>query len=646
MSIRHTKRNRSYDGGCRRSFSEWMDSVLSSGIGRQLLVYLGTIIIVYAFFVLLSFSLNGFELTKDNSSETGSRLLGVLYYFLDPGNLYVEQNSSARFLTPVISLLGMFLLGGLLITTLSNGVEQRISNIKNGLVHYRNIHGHYVVIGFGEISLSLLRDIFEKNGYVPGQKTGGLPKIVILTSQNVEQVRAIIEAGLPDGMSRKVIIYAGNIESREHLEKLNISRAREVFILGEQDEYGRDTKNLEAIRTIHELCADRDRTLKVNVQFDRPSSYSIIKKIELEPSKFLKNRDGKTVIYFRPFNFFENWARLLWGINKKSTYEDLDFKPLDKPGRHVHLIICGFGCMGKALLLEALRICHYPNFNGDTGSDRTEITVIDPEIDRLKTVFLAQYPYLSQIKDININFISGSTEDENIRRMISSCASEPSELTTIAICISDPDTSLATGLSLPDEVYCQEDSDDPDVQVLIRQEIMNSTGFAAILDNEGTRYRNVRSFGMLSEGISHRLLDDTMAMLANATYAIPGFFGGLTDSGKRDGLLAMAADFWYQNSEDLRFSNRYQTEMYGIYARYEHCGTKALSRMEHLRWIAERSVIGYRYAEKKSRVYKTHNLLIPFNRLPEKEMIKDTLVIDMRIKILDLCKKINLTDLM
>ena len=257
------KRNRSYDGGCRRSFSEWMDSVLSSGIGRQLLVYLGTIIIVYAFFVLLSFSLNGFELTKDNSSETGSRLLGVLYYFLDPGNLYVEQNSSARFLTPVISLLGMFLLGGLLITTLSNGVEQRISNIKNGLVHYRNIHGHYVVIGFGEISLSLLRDIFEKNGYVPGQKTGGLPKIVILTSQNVEQVRAIIEAGLPDGMSRKVIIYAGNIESREHLEKLNISRAREVFILGEQDEYGRDTKNLEAIRTIHELCADRDRIREI-----------------------------------------------------------------------------------------------------------------------------------------------------------------------------------------------------------------------------------------------------------------------------------------------------------------------------------------------------------------------------------------------
>lgn len=236
----------------------------------------------------------------------------------------------------------MFLLGGLLITTLSNGVEQRISQIKNGLVRYRNIHGHYVVIGFGEISLSLLRDIFEKNGYVNGQKIGKLPKILKLTNQNVEQVRAIIEAGLPDGMSRKVIIYAGNIESREHLEKLNLSYTREVFILGEQDEYGRDTKNIEAIRTIHELCADRNRILKVNVQFDRPSSYSIIKRIELEPSKFLKNKDGKTVIYFRPFNFFENWARLLWGINKKCSYKDLDFKPLDKPGRHVHLMICGF----------------------------------------------------------------------------------------------------------------------------------------------------------------------------------------------------------------------------------------------------------------------------------------------------------------
>ena len=646
MSIRLKKRNRSCGDGCRRSFSEWLDFVLSSGIGRQLLVYLGTIIIVYAFFVLLSFSLNGFELTKDNGSETGSRLLGVLYYFLDPGNLYVEQNSSARFLTPIISLLGMFLLGGLLITTLSNGVEQRISHIKNGLVRYRNIHGHYVVIGFGEISLSLLRDIFEKNGYANGQKIGKLPKILILTNQNVEQVRAIIEAGLPDGMSRKVIIYAGNIESREHLEKLNLSYAREVFILGEQDEYGRDTKNIEAIRTIHELCADRNRILKVNVQFDRPSSYSIIKRIELEPSKFLKNKDGKTVIYFRPFNFSENWARLLWGINKKSSYKDLDFKPLDKPGRHVHLMICGFGCMGKALLLEALRICHYPNFNEDTGSDRTEITVIDPDIDTLKTVFLAQYSYLSQITDVSINFISGHTEDENIRRMISSCAKDPAELTTIAVCISDPDTSLAVGLSLPDEVYCQEDSTDPDVQVLIRQEIMDSTGFAVILDNENTRYRNVRSFGMLSEGISHILLDDTMAMLANAVYAIPGFLSKLTDTRNWDGLMAMAAEHWHQHSEDMRFANRYQTEMFRIYARYEHCGTRVLSHMEHLRWIAERSIIGYRYGEKKSSVYKTHNLLIPFNRLPDDEKIKDTLVIDTRIKILDLCKKINLADLM
>lgn len=68
--------------------------------------------------------------------------------------------------------------------------------------------------------------------------------------------------------------------------------------------------------------------------------------------------------------------------------------------------------------------------------------------------------------------------------------------------------------------------------------------------------------------------------------------------------------------------------------------------MEHLRWIAERSIIGYRYGEKKSSVYKTHNLLIQFNRLPDDEKIKDTLVIDTRIKILDLCKKINLADLM
>lgn len=115
--------------------------------------------------------------------------------------------------------------------------------------------------------------------------------------------------------------------------------------------------------------------MPVYVQFDRIPSYSNIQKLSLPKDYYCY--DGRTPnIYFRPFSYHENWARQLWSlysIDAGHQYLPLDYRPIRvcqnaggeyiaNSSDYVHLVIVGFNHMGRSLLLEALRICHYANY--------------------------------------------------------------------------------------------------------------------------------------------------------------------------------------------------------------------------------------------------------------------------------------------
>lgn len=622
-----------------RSGMEWFDSILSGGIFKQLGLYVATILIVYALCVLAIWICGDVLYVSQPDSTLGGSMRGVLYYFFDAGNLCHEKSVSAMVLSPIVAFLGMVLLGGLLITTLSNIVERRVENVAKGLVTYRGISDHYVIIGYGEITICLLQDIFKQAETTQAR----LPKVLILTNQDVQKVRAQVQSQLPKYQERNVLFYAGDIESEEHIARLNIDTAREVYVLGEAEEYGRDSKNLECVRIICDLRSKGENTKKVltvNVQFDRPASYSTIKKLNI-PKDYV-SKDGKQVLYFRPFNFYENWARLLWGYYRKNDYDVLDFTPEAKDtsrilckisDRYVHLVIVGFNRMGRALLLEALRICHYPNYDENTGANKTRITVIDTEMDTLLPQFESQYSYIRDIVDVEIDYRKARVEDAEIRAMLEQSAANERELLTVAICLRDPDTSLATGLSLPESLYYTIGEkgivNNDKVRILIRQELQK--GIGAILRADEHKYKHVKIFGMLTEGISHELLDDTAAMWVNANYMDKKIL--------EDANLEKARQLWYQLNEDYRFSNRYQIEMYDIYERYAGCTPPdTLYRMEHLRWCADRRIIGYCFSKTKDTNIKTHPLLVPYDDLPEKEKNKDKEVVGNRKLIEELCK--------
>lgn len=548
----------------------------------------------------------------------------------------------------IIFFMGLVIFNGLLIATINRFMATRAERYKKGANTYKRLKNHYVIIGYGTSCVPIIGNLCHR------KDANATDFFVLLSNQDTEMISRGIQTQLQT-VEDRIIIYSGDMNSFSHLHRLNLNKAKEVFILGESLEPGRDSKNLECAKKVKEIRqqAECGNILKVNMQFDKPVSYSTIKRITI-PMSYYKDDNGRDVIYLRPYNFFENWARLLWGYYHLDCYETLDRGQLNEDGKHVHLVIAGFNEMGVALLLEALRICHYPNYNEATGANKTQITVVDSKMPELLPQFKSQYQHLNQIKDIDIAFKSNRIEDDEIRTLLDNLAEEKGTLLTVAICFSDPDNSLSAALSLPDSLYYKvvngQVVPSKTVQILARQEI--KSGLGDLLDKENTKYANVKIFGTSDKDVNDALLDDKMAIIINAYYHFKYGFSPSKDFFKmveedKDNALKEAAKDWIALNEDKRFANRYQTELYHTFQSYRTLleqKPELLYQTEHLRWCAERSIAGYRDMHElkiKNDSYQLHKLIVPYHDLNEHEKGKDKDVLEIMDIVLKLAKELN-----
>ena len=557
----------------------------------------------------------------------------------------------------LIYFLGVFVFNGLLIATINRFMDTRAERYKEGVNTYKSIGNHYVFVGYGSSCAPIIRNICSRSDTDPSAY------FLILSNQDVSALRRSIQTQLPDADER-IVIYSGDMDSKSQLARLNIEKAKEVYILGEGREAGRDSKNLECAKAVKEIREKypQEKTLHVNLQFDKPSSYSTLKRITI-PDQYYKNSNGDVVVYLRPFNFFENWARLLWGTFGLDEYKTLDQGlmvdhahdgSLVLAQRHVHLVIAGFNEMGEALLFEALRICHYRNYNEATGANKTRITIVDPKIDEILPRFHSQHPYLNQISDIEIEYRANYLEDEGFRESLSQWAGSDDTVLTVAICFSDSDNSLSAALSLPDPLYydIKEGKIVPNstTQILARQEIRS--GLTELLDEENGNYANIKLFGMPEKGFDDTLLNDQMAIIINANYHFKYELGISKDffelaKENPEETFKEAAKSWISLNEDKRFANRYQAEIYRTHQTYrkllEQC-PEILYQTEHMRWCAERSTTGYRDMHEenlKDGVYQFHNLIIPYHDLSDLEKGKDKDVLKNMDKVIELSKSLK-----
>lgn len=661
-------------------FIRFVDRTLQGGIGKQLFVLGFFVLLVYGAFCVWAMcrsELKEWNMDAGQKPDTAtqsasqqkqdederSEMLWIVYnHFIDTGN-QVSAHGTTRVLAILISLVGSVLVGGLLISTISNIMERRVERFRKGLVHYR-MSGHYVIIGADAMLSGLVLQLFRKEPYC---------EIVIQTSKDVEDVRMKLFSRLERKYEKKVLFNYAHRDSREDLERMYIADAKEVFILGDSGElddieYYHDSLNVDCFNLIGQICKDSGRDkkygapLKCNMLFEYQSTYFVFQFTDIAA-------EYKDFVELHPFNFYEIWARkvlvnleadrLLYkrsGCCSVSNIEHEDmgdekihYEPLDRvpimfeSNRFVHFVIVGMSRMGVAMAVEAAHIAHFPNFLRDK-TKKTRITFIDAHADSEMDIFKQSYPNLfdmsysvyidsktgekkeygpkkcyehlgTELLDIEWQFVQGEIESEPVRRLIECWTAEPDALITIAICLNLTHQAISSAMFLPECVRKK------DIPVLVQQRITSAIvdhlSGAYVDKKDDYRYKNIRPFGMLGECMD--IMDNHDVMAKRVNYVYDQIYAQDDLVPTRENLDKLWQQLRCEKGIVKQWSNIYYVN--AIKTKLRSVGldifvqripeelVPIMAQVEHNRWNIEELLLGYR----------------PVTEQEEKDVLKDNL---------------------
>lgn len=573
-----------------------------------------------------------------------SKGLWQLWYVFSDSNQQTQISGTDTFwfrmLGATVSLLGSVILGGFLISTISNMLERRVEAYRNGLTNYAH-RNHVLVVGSDTRALSIVRHVLFQDRS---------SRVVLLTSSDVDELRRKLLAMLPGKLFKRVTISYGSRNSEQDLREVSIENASKVFVFGEESDarsngYMRDSLNVECLSLIASSRMPGDY-LPVCVAFDNLSTYQIYQHANLPEQ--LSSR-----INLKPYNAAELWARTI-----------LERHPLDEgqiltreSDRYVHLVIIGMSRLGDALAMETARNAHYPN----SRKRKTVITLVDKGMDREMDLFkqkcgelfnlcswhyhdvdqdreftggiTERYAHLSEglqdpdFIDLEWHFIKGSDSSPRVKEIIENAVLDPKALPTIAVCLDKTHHALRSAMSLPGCVY------EKGVTVLVSQ--VETDSMIATLSSS-QRYSRLVPFGMEDyEGLESdldRLIE--MGMRVNYVY---DFYGSHQRSPEEIDM-DRAIELWRKRPESERWSNLYSAASIPVKLRcignkesLEKEDVDILSEMEHNRWVVEKLLLGYRpviRGEKADKRNFIHDCIKPSEYLTQEEAFWDRLIVE------------------
>lgn len=606
--------DRAFSGRGRKQFA-WLVGIL--------LLFFGVIYLVSWFF---SFPEPSDAATPDSSQGAGGsdvpmgRLLQLICLFIDPGSV-ANVSPELRWFSLGVAILGLVLVTGLLISVVSNMLERRVERYREGEIAYP-LENHVVVIGFDEMVPILVRQICSDPRY-------GNCYILIQSVQPAAKVRNRIHTVLEARQERRILVLHAQRNSTEELEKLCTTRAREIFLIGEANEYDHDSLNIDSLQkivAIHSKTRNCPR-IPVSVLFEYQTTYAAFQISDLA-------EEWRKQIDFHPFNFYEEWAKKLLVKRcyeegtTKVEYPALDREPITRESdQTVHLVIIGMSRMGVALGVEAAQLLHFPNFCRDRRL-KSRITFIDAAADEEMNFFRGRYRHYFDLApsryrdmtrpdeerilppnwdygsrtdflDVEFEFIKGRAETPAVQKLLAEWADDPKQQLSIAICLNFPPQAMAMGLYLPDVIYARK------IPVFVRQE--TSSALLDLLNNRLkkeplNRYSHVFPFGMLANSFDLDRRNTRRAQLVNYIYDYKGIYGTSPSAVPSDHELQQK---WDKLPVALQWSNFYCADSVDIKLRSLGFGAtppmrltkgqiELLAEVEHNRWNMEKLLLGYR----------------------------------------------------
>lgn len=597
----------------RRFFSLRFDRAFSGRGRKQFIWLIGILAVFFGIIYLTSWLLPVPEQQETDMDSAMGRLFRLICLFIDPGNVN-DAPDELRWFSLGVAIMGLLLFTGLLISVFSNVLERHIERFREGSIAYP-LDNHVVIIGFNEMVPILVRQICNDANY-------GKCYVLVQSVMPATEVRMRIHTVLDAGQEKRIVILHARRNSSEELEKLCTAKAREIFLIGEADEYDHDSLNIDSLQkivAIHRKKPECPR-IPVSVSFEYQTTYAAFQTSDLA-------EEWRSQIDFRPFNFYEEWAKKLLVKRHYSDgdtvveYPALDREPITyNNDKYVHFVIVGMSRMGVALGLEAAHLLHFPNFCRDPRL-KSRITFIDAAADQEMNFFRGRYRHFFDLApgiyreagsmneevlgegagflDIEFEFIKGRVENPEIQRLLATWAEDPEQVLSIAVCLNFPPQSMAIGLYLPDIVYTN------NIPVFVRQE--TSGALLDMLNNRIkkeplNRYSHVYPFGMQANSFDLDRNNIRKAMLVNYIYDFKSRYDACpTAAPSEDELL----EAWSKLPVALQWSNLYCADSVDIKLRSLSFGTnypvrltmkqtELMAEVEHNRWNTEKLLLGYR----------------------------------------------------
>ena len=601
-------KTRSHNG-----FKLWFDRLLSKSLWQQFLI-LGVVLLVALGLSYLLLSLSGAEWEKFCKEKDLSVWLLPIYLLIDSNalnNLYINGNVHGwmLFASSLTFLFGAFIFNGAIIAMITNSIERRANDHKEGQIHYLK-SGHYIIMGYDEMVPSFITHIFgkDKEAYV-----------LILTAKDTVAIRETLLKSFSEQQMKHVIINYGHRISSEAFKDIRLEAAEEVFVVGNHKNAAHDAINVECVDSIYRyLKEQQQRPARITCVFKDLDTYAAFKTSEI--FSHVQELD----VEFTPYNFYAGWAKQVFVKREYRDFDNPDADPYKyplvygkgiKPGdeKYVHLVFVGTTNFAVAFAMEAAHVLHFPN----ADKAKTRITFIDVNADKEKDEFIIRNRHFFEIQayrysdlssnpkempgymgreylkftgddanflDVEFEFIKGDIFSKRVQNEISAWAEEhkkEKQCLSIFLALADQRQNFVMGMNMPDEVYAYE------VPVFIRQnrsdnfvtnlrnadqkneddKLTYSVVKNGMVDSEKrqARYAHIYPFGMNETAFSADNHSLKRAKLINYLYETANYetykFQGILalDAIPVDKIWAEADKMWQQLSVALKWSNLYNS---------------------------------------------------------------------------------------
>lgn len=469
--------------------------------------------------------------------------------------------------------------------------------------------GHVIICGMGGLGRHLASE-FRRGG----------DRVVVIESD------AAAVKSAPAGL----LVLKGNADSRQELKRAGIAGARQLIAVCEEVQ-----TNIAVVSTAGELVhrnTSRNplrRPLEAWLFVPDAQLRQLLKQDGLFPSAGPRMR-----INVRGLDLFSLAARQVLAS------QPLDFKPIDADSAAVvHLVIVGFGPMGQRIALQAAQSAHFAN------GRNPRVTVLEPDSSPRIHSFLDRYPRFHDLVDFTHSGFDENDADA-AQHILNAATRGRDEISTVAICWD----SLADTITGEAQLFRRLQEDDAvnvrlalslqqlpgseDLRVLLFQ--TRRGGFARLFSDRrppDSTQTGIHVFGTIEQTCSlDVVMHEQSDVIARALHE--NWYSAQIDAGHKIGDKP-ALRPWDDLDEVYRESNRHAADhipvkLRAIGGRIDALTSgsgrltaiddpeqvEMLAKMEHSRWCAELSLMGYSYAPgARDDTARTHPDLVPWDDL-------------------------------